>query len=210
MKLKLFIILIIFLMGLYYVYNYPANSLTEPFSSDSIKYKCPNMLIQKGKKLFLYNTKRANIPGVNPVVFNNLEEYVEFLNWQRSQGIRCKVLFLQHTYDTQGNAVYKLRPSPLDQQGGLPPQVEPTSQKSKLIDSGRNDPPYNNNSYPAFDHDNQYIGLDTPLDKMFHDTKDSSSYNPMDANWGGQEYTQNLVDSGKFAGDEVYMTAAED
>jgi hypothetical protein len=209
--MKILLILIVFFMGLYYVSAYPSHTLMESFTSETVKQNCPNVLIQKGKKLYLYNSNRANIPGVNPIIFNNLEEYVEFLNWQRSQGIRCKVLFLQHSYNTQGESEYKIRPDPLDQQGGLLPeaQAEPDSQKSKLIDAGHNDKPYNVNSYPGFDHDNQYIGLDTPLDKMFHDNKDSSSPNPMDVNWGGQEYTQKMVDDGKYADDEVFMAVTD-
>ena len=65
----------------------------------------------------------AKVPGVNPVQFANLEEYVQFLDWQRGQGIRCPVLFLQQTFDAQGQVVYKTRPSPTDLQGGLPPTL---------------------------------------------------------------------------------------
>ena len=39
-------------------------------------------------------------------------------------------------------------------------------EQSKLYDAGRDDPPYNKNSYPAFDKMNQYIGLDVPLDQI--------------------------------------------
>ena len=56
---------------------------------------------------------------VNPVVFNDLEDYVEFLNWQKSQGIICPILFLQRSYNAQGKEEYKIRPSPFDKQGGL-------------------------------------------------------------------------------------------
>ena len=55
-------------------------------------YQCPNLLIQEGAKLHLYNTRRANVPGVNPITFQNLNEYVQFTKWQRSQGIRCPVM----------------------------------------------------------------------------------------------------------------------
>ena len=40
----------------------------------SMKPRCPNVLIQKGSKIYLYNTKIAEVPGVNPIMFNNLEE----------------------------------------------------------------------------------------------------------------------------------------
>ena len=53
--------------------------------------------------------------------FNDLEEYTEFLEWQRGAGIRCPVLYVQNTYDAQGNRVYKVRPSVTELEGGLPP-----------------------------------------------------------------------------------------
>ena len=203
---KLLVIVIIFLLGLYYECSRSGHSTKEAFTGSH--YRCPNILIQKGQYLYLFNSKIAEVPGVNPIVFNNLEEYVEFIDWQRSQGIRCPVLFLQEIYDTQGKPVYKMRPSPTDQQGGLPPTIpmgKQMPQQSKLIDAGRSDPPYNVNSYPAFDHDNQYIGLETPLDKMYHEDNINKSPNPMDPNWGGPEYTQELVDKGYYAEDEVMI-----
>ena len=80
---------------------------------------CPNLLVQKGKELHLLYTNKAKIPGVNPIKFNNLEDYVEFIDWQRSQNINCPVLFLQHSYDAQGKSVYQIRPSPTELGGGL-------------------------------------------------------------------------------------------
>ena len=73
-------------------------------------------------------------------------------------------------------------------------------QASKLIDAGRNDPPYNKNSYPAYDPMNLYEGEYTPLDKMFHEKeKSEKSDNPMDVNWGGMDYTNSVIDSGYYA-----------
>ena len=147
----------------------------------------PNFSLRKGI-LSLFNSKLAEIPGVNPIKFNGLEDYVEYLDWQRSQKVNCPVLYLQHSYDAQGNAEYKQRPSPTELQGGLPPVLleQSFSNESKLLDSNRNDPPYNKNSYPGFDPDNQYIGLDTPLDKMYNQNFDGISPNPMDSNLAGQ------------------------
>ena len=93
----------------------------------SMKPRCPNVLIQKGPKVYLYNTKIAEVPGVNPIVFNNLEEYTQFIDWQRSQGIRCPVLYLQETYDCAGNLVCKTRPCTMEPQGGLPPTNTPVN-----------------------------------------------------------------------------------
>jgi len=207
--MKLFFTIIIFLLGLNYVLNY--NNISESFENNySNSSNCPNMLIQEGNELHLFNSKRAKIPGVNPLKFNNLEEYVEFLEWQRSQGINCPVLFLHLSYDTQGEKIYKIRPSPTDMKGGLPPSIPlgtTIQPQDKLFDATRDDKPYNQNSYPAFDPQNQYIGSNTPLDKMFVD-KSSVSPNPMDPNWGGQAYTQKLIDTGYYKDNEVSIQVA--
>jgi hypothetical protein len=177
-------------------------STIEGFNND-FPYRCPNLLIQKGEQLYLYNSEIAKVPGVNPVKFNNLEDYVEFMEWQRGQGIRCPILFLQESYDAQGNPVYNARPSPTDLQGGLPPQAIGTQPTNKLFDATRDDPPYNTNAFPGFDGQDQYIGLNTPLDQLFHDNTSNMSPTPMDTNWGGKSYTQELVDSGYYAKEEV-------
>lgn len=189
----------LFVLGLYYVTI--GRKCMEGFDNDSKKqnYRCPNVLIQKGNEFYLYNSNLAKVPGVNPVKFDSLEDYTEFVDWQRSQGIRCPVLYLQETYDAQGNAVYGARPSPDDLMGGLQLGQPPVT---KLYDAGRDDMPYNQNSYPAFDPHDQYVGLNTPLDQIYNDNSKVSP-NPMDANWGGKAYTQELVDEGYYAGDEV-------
>lgn len=177
------------------------------------QYECPDIILKKGNRIFLKKSGKAEIPGINPIVFENLEEYVEFLNWQRSQNIRCPVLYLEESYNAQGKRVYKMRPNLFYPQGGLnsynpeDPQVLPTSPKyeeSPLIDASRDDPPYNRNSYPGFDQDNQYIGLEVPIDKLFHEQeKNVKSDNPMDSNWGGVKYSQDSVKSGKYKDDNV-------
>jgi len=209
---KLAIIASVFLIGLYFTCKYGGPEGFEGFEGISnIRDRCPDVLIQKGSNYYLHNSKLAKIPGVNPLEFKNLDDYVEFTEWQRSQGIRCPILYLQQSYDAQGNAVYKARPSPTNLQGGLQDvQMMPSGQivtdpVQKLIDAGRNDPPYNENSYPSYDKDNQYIGLKTPLDKMYNENQDGISPNPMDANWGGRKYTQRLIDSGFYKDDNVKL-----
>ena len=190
---KISIIVLVFILGLYFTMFSPIN---EGFGGN-IKTRCPNILIQKGTDFYLYNSKLANVPGVNPLRFNTLEDYTEFVDWQRSQGIRCPIMFVQETYDTQGNAVFKARPSPTNLQGGLQDyQVGEIPQVTKLFDAGRDDFPYNNNSMPAFDSHDQYIGLNTPLDQMFNDSGSTVSPNPMDTNWGGHAYTEKIIDEG--------------
>ena len=212
-NLSYIFIIVPFLLGIYYAAFYQNHLTAEgftPTARNGSPARCPDMLIQKGAAYFLYNSKLAKVPGVNPIRFNNLNDYVEFTEWQRGQGIRCPVLYVQEAYDAQGNPVYKARPSPTDMQGGLP-DLSPASnqggfkQDSKLYDAGQSDPPYNTNSYPAYDPQGQYIGLDTPLDKMYHEDKGGVSANPMDKNWGGRGYTSALVNAGAYAGDNVNL-----
>jgi hypothetical protein len=223
MTLTTLLALLVFLIGIYFYIMYGTDNYAEGFTG---KPRCPNMLIQKGSKFYLYNSKLAQVPGVNPIEFDNLEDYTEFLDWQRSQGIRCPVLYLQSTYDAQGNNVYKVRPSITDPQYGLPPSSNPpigvasTSSEpimesslssdylnpnpTLLVDAGRNDPPYNQGSYPGYDQSSYYVGTTTPLDKMDADQENAEiSPNAMDSNWGGAKYTQKLVDNGYYAGNEV-------
>ena len=223
-----FLFILVFLIGLYFYAkcsdpNY-LEGLTNNNNSSNTGIRCPNLLIQKGARFYLYNSKVAKVPGVNPVEFDNLEDYTEFLDWQRSQGIRCPVLYLQESYDAQGNPVYKVRPSVSEPQAGLPPSIASSTgdiiQESTmgdpnalaypnptlLVDATRNDPPYNKNSYPAHDQTSYYIGTTTPLDAMdISQEKSKVSPNPMDPNWGGSEYTQDLVDKGYYKDNEVSL-----
>jgi hypothetical protein len=219
MTLTTYLLILVFLIGLYFYAKKPESKSIQGFTN---KPRCPNLLIQKGSKFYLYNSKLAQVPGVNPIEFNNLEDYSEFIDWQRSQGIRCPVLYLQSTYDAQGNAVYKVRPSVSEPQGGLPPSIAssvgetiPESSlgygdalaypnPTLLVDATHNDPPYNVNSYPAFDQTSYYVGTTTPLDEMnLKQQQAVISPNPMDDNWGGSEYTEKLVDQGYYKDNNV-------
>lgn len=202
----------IFMLGIYYIFN---TVPTEAFKSDivnvtkgSTKYNCPDVLVQEGNTFYLHNTKAAPVPGINPVTFKSLEDYIEFLDWQRSQNINCPVLYIRESYDTQGHQTYNVHPSPTDLQGGLNKErmVQSTDENkrdfTKLIDAARNDGPYNADMYPSFDSENMYIGVETPLDKMYHDSSKISP-NPMDPNWGGREHTQGLINTGHYKDSNV-------
>ena len=208
MSTLIYLIIVLFLASIYFYAKYTNSKYGESFTNNAEK-RCPNILIQKDANFYLYNSKIARVPGVNPIEFDNLEDYTEFLDWQHSQGIRCPVLFLQQTYDAQGNPVYKSRPGVSEQQGGLPPSYPLPPNPTLLVDATRNDPPYNKNSMPSFDHTSYYVGTTTPLDNM--NTQEENmlyagpSPNPMDPNWGGADYTQNLVDKGYYAENEVKL-----
>ena len=222
------LVVVTFLAGLYFCAKYtPSMIMKDGFQTKQGELRCPNLLIQKGSKYHLYNSKVAQVPGVNPITFNTLEDYTEFLEWQRSQGIRCPVLYLQQSYDTQGDRVFKVRPSVSDLYGGLPPTtrmvnpspamlqtVQPSSpvnypNPTLLVDATQDDQPFNTNSYPAYDPTSFYIGTTTPLDKMDILQENAPiSPNPMDPNWGGAKYTEDLVDAGYYDDNQVFLQVA--
>jgi hypothetical protein len=192
--LYLIFIITCFLLGIYFIIHFDkinnTSNILEGFieSTDKRGFKCPNVLIQKGVKYYLYNSKLAEVPGVNPIQFEHLEDYVEFMNWQRSQGIRCPILYLQHSYNTQGEPTYKIRPDPLDPQGGLPP-APPITSYSKP----------SNNSLDIINSDL----MDVTNDKQDAAEHMAFSPNAMDDNWGGIQYTEKLIEEGVYDGNIV-------
>jgi hypothetical protein len=156
---------------------------------------CPDLLIRSGNELKLFNTKEPP-HETNPRTFQNLDRYLEYLDYQRrEEGVRCPVLFLQEESNTQGETVYRMRPSPVELQPGIPVQV---------MDSSDDRKPFNQGQFQGFDAHGQQVGQYTTLD-CIHDstTKAKVSDNPMDPNWGGVSFSQAAVDSGKYAGSEV-------
>ena len=196
--------IIVFLIGLYFYTKQPE---VEGYVGQP---RCPNMLIQKGSRFYLYNSKLANVPGVNPVEFENLEDYTEFLEWQRSQGIRCPVLYLQQTFDAQGNRVFKVRPSVSELQGGTPPSNASPSNANLSSDSPStlgipNTPAYPDTTIET--KDTQYHKTSMAPCDQFTEQQGSQpiSPDPMDPNWGGADYTQCLVDNDYYAENEVMI-----
>ena len=165
--------------------------------------RCPNILVQHGSEIFLYNSKVEKVPGVNPIRFKSLEDYSEFMDWLKGRGIRCPILFLQYSYDAQGQAVFKMRPSPTDLQGGLSPNVPYSPAPAALVqmmDASRDNPPFNNQMYDGFDPLNFNMGDYTSQDAAFRAKELSMTYsdNPMDSNWGGKQFSESAVASGAY------------
>jgi len=189
----LIFVIVFIILGIYFMVNFnndiETNILEGYINPTNKGFKCPDILFQKGKRFFLYNSKLAKVPGVNPIEFQNLEDYTEFIDWQRSQGIRCPVLFLQFSYNAQGDPTYQMRPSPTNLQGGLP------SNPASYL--------YNNTPINMPDI---ITSSDEVLSSSLEEERDSSllySPNAMDNNWGGIEYTENLIKEGAFDGDIV-------
>ena len=220
---KILALIILFVLGMYYYMNssqlYESLDNKEPKinGKKSTNSRCPNMLIEKDGSIYLYNSKLAIVPGVNPIQFKNLEEYSEFVDWQSSQNLNCPVLYLQYTTDTQNNELVQVKSSIFENQGGLPNEKSNTLsggeddeyyEKNKMLDATRNSTPdptkkLNTGMYSGFDQYNQNVGLDTPLDKLFSE-KNSKSANPMDTHWGGKKHTQQKLEEGDYKDRYVY------
>ena len=211
-KINLLLIVVFFILGLYYYVN--SNRVYEKMENktEHSNYRCPNMLIEKDGGYYLYNSKLAIVPGVNPIRFNSLEDYSEFIEWQNSQKISCPILFLQYSTDAQNNELIQVKPSIFENQGGLPSiERDPMNKdskefidKNKILDATRdNNNKYNTNMLDGIDTKNQSIGLETPLDKMFYQ-EGEISVNPMDPKWGGKKYTETAIEQGEFEGSYVY------
>ena len=206
---QLFLV-ISFLAGIYFILYYENGNLeyltnkrgaTPEHQNDN---GCPNLLVKKGNSLLLYNTNLPIIENKNPLPFFNLDEYINYLEIQRKNGIVCPVLFLQQENDAQGKYIYRVRPNPFDLEGGLPTTTTLYRDDTKgmpvpIVDANRDNPPYNENNYSGFDPYGLHIGQYTDLDKIHDSTEmQGESDNPMDTNWGGISFTQEMIDSGKY------------
>lgn len=158
------------------------------------KISCPDLLIQKGNEIFLYNTKEKEIPGVNPIRFNNLHEYTEYIDFKRSKGIRCPVLHLKRTYDTQGLPKYKFYTEPEN-----PLTDRCLHNRFQNIERGLVNAGFNSGSAPSYDSSLQNLGVRTPLDAI-EKSCDKISDSAMDSHWGGVEHSRRSVASGRYAG----------
>jgi len=72
MTLLTLLFIIVFLIGLYFYAKTSDPKYNEGLTNNNNEIRCPNLLIQKGSRFYLYNSKIKQVPGVNPVEFDNL------------------------------------------------------------------------------------------------------------------------------------------
>ena len=149
-------ILCMFAFGIYFLYSRPIESF--------VAGQCPTTLIKDGENILVYNPNYASVPGVNPMKMNSLEDYKEYIEWQRANKLNCPILHLEKVFDTQGSPMYEVRPS-FDQTlniGGMNhnlPRVQTSPNIKKILDNALDNYPYNANQYESYDKENQNIGL---------------------------------------------------
>lgn len=199
--------IIYFLLGLYFYLK--TELIVEKM--ENINKDCPNILLEKDSKFYLYYSNKNIEEGKNPIEFKNLDEYIEFTKWQEKNNIKCPILQLQYMKDTQDNDILQLKPSLLENKGGLPSNKSKSYfEQNKMLDATLDSTPFDNikfntGMYSGFDQYNQNIGLDTVLDHQFNEfNNDGKSRNPYDNNWGGKQYTLNAIERGDYKDREVY------
>lgn len=198
-SIKIIVILVLFVLGFIYVTTYQHIHLVESFELNN---SCPNLLVKKGNQLHLVNTKKALVPGVNPIKFENLEEYAEFVKYQKYLNLSCPILYYEETYDAQNNKGYRLLNDPFDKKTGYPSNISANYNINNLDNVKISDeetrlkkPSFGDNNYQGFDEHNQNIGLKTDID-----TINIKDINPMDTHWKGDAATKKSIGDGDFVG----------
>lgn len=216
------VLLLIFMMG---AWCYSMGSLEEymetisgqgniDLSNPTNTLPCPDLLIKKDNLLLLYNTKLP-LSDSNPLPFTSLQDYITYMkNINGSHGYdRCPLLMMQSETDAQGNDTYRLYK---ESNGGfIPAQIPVTEYDTQqgnpdnplpFIDANKELGAYNQGGYQGFDPSSFYVGKYTTIDRIHDSTwmDNPTSANAMDATWGGQAYTQQLIDNGVYADNNVY------
>jgi hypothetical protein len=136
-KIVYILVLFLYLWGIYFILQKPAT--TESFVSG----QCATTLIKDGNHIFLYDPSMAKVPGVNPIAFKGLDEYKEYIEWQRKSNLRCPILHLEKVCTAQGTEMYEIRQNFMDiQEHGTQPKMisrilpfDPENQTQGMPDS---------------------------------------------------------------------------
>ena len=144
-----------FIWGLLFVIRQPIEP--EPFVGDN----CQTTLIKDGNNILLYDSTKATVPGVNPIKLKGLDEYKEYINWQRANHIRCPILHLEKVYTTQGSEMYEIRQNFMTndvEKGASIEYVDNEPINTKCNDATLSNMPFNSNQFPSYDKENQTQG----------------------------------------------------
>lgn len=165
------IIFLIIILITYFIFTYDVC-----LEGLNIRYNCPDKLIKKDNQLRLYSKDKY-------MDLSSIDDYINIVKLQEENGINCPVLQLNTYTDLSSSEINK--------------SVD--EKVTKLLDANRSTDVYNYNQYPGYDPMNLYIGIKTPLDLMNKKEQNKKiSANPMNSNWGGNQYTTDLVNAGYY------------
>lgn len=198
---RLVSVIFIFVLGFIYVSS--NEPLKENFENN---YKCYSLLFLKNNEIFLYNYS-FDLSYNNPKKFDSMNDYLSYIRKiNKINNIRCPILELLDINDISNNKNVNNINNYIDNNYDAYYKTDNNNNntnnnneynESTIFDyddvtDGYYKEIYNKNMYPSFDKNNQNIGEETSLDKIyFSDSKISS--NPMDTNWGGHKFTNKLI-----------------
>ena len=113
--MSVFIILIFLLIFFIYILQ-----KKEKF----VNYNCPTSMIRLSGKILAYykiddTSKKKNMIGINPIVFNSINEYKKYVNYQNEKGMNCPILNINHKND-----VYPIENAVRDQVISIPSDIK--------------------------------------------------------------------------------------
>jgi hypothetical protein len=111
------------ILGLYFYVITTASSAVHSFylhEGFRNKKSCPDVLVQKGSQYLLFHSKASKMPGVNPIIFNSLDEYHTYAKWQQSHGYKCPLLHVRYMYNAQSHELIQICPGTDNAHAGLP------------------------------------------------------------------------------------------
>lgn len=191
---------------------------------------CPDMLLQKGNQYLLYNTY---IPesSTNPVVFDNLAQYAEYINVETEKGNKCPILFVQQVLGAQGDSTYKIKNNPINPQDidykSKEPSIAPNDNKIQneyktpysrqlYMDNLASSLVQNLSMNEVMNVDkleltkNILLKTQPPCTKTMDDIipfeLNGLTADPMKTNWGGAEFSTELINNGYYSGNEIIKT----
>ena len=144
-------------------------SLSSSSSSSQGSYTPPKMLFRQNGLLYLHSVNEPIIPGVNPLIFHTYQDYLNYCNFRQSQGIYTPVLQMQN------GPVMPTLPAAAQ---AIAQAVAPAAPAAPAATP----PPQGNLASSTND-----------VTEAFGEYNRKKSINPMDSNWGGQDYTDSNV-----------------
>lgn len=192
--------------------GFESHELRQGQGEEDMQSMCPDLLVNEGGQYKLHFSNASSVDGVNPMIFASLADYSQYQQTQSDAGRACPTpIYSQREEDAQGKEVYRLYPSPYAVEGGLPPlqlTLHDNSQVAPYVDASRENPPFNANQYAGISSLNMDEGVYDELDRIHDKTKRKNkcpSYNAMDSNWGGADFSMSAVQRGKFDDNQVFI-----
>lgn len=182
-----FVALILFLLGFAFIFKRPIKESMNIIDES----ECPDVLIQEGGKYFLRTTNAPEVPGKNPIIFDNLDDYEQYVDWIRSKGKTCPILKLRVVDTVQGDEELHI----VDEINH--PSKGPRTEIERALN--------NRNNFPvSYDQMNQNIGVHTSLDDKYSEKESLPiSDNAMDSNWGGIQYARQEINRGVYGKNKI-------